>query len=190
MEEILQYLVDGNFYFTLFFVLIFIPILYYLRPRYFPCKYWKIVVLFHIMLGLFTVHICEADNILYKEKISTLIKTEGILKYKEPRSRSRGGYYLEYLEGKKIMWLSFVLCDSPKNYLLEKTTVWHDDRKVVYHMQVDEKIIFDIEESNKKVWLGNLFYFETWLTVFIIMLISIFAMLHELNNHHKGEDFK
>ena len=190
MEEILQDIhefPDFGFIFVLLFIsLIGIPTAYYLRPPHYPCKYLKIVVLLHIVIGVVVTHFIGTDQILHKEELPFLTKSEGILKYKEPRSRNRGGYYLVDLSDGNLCWLSFMLCDdSPKEYLSKKVTIWHDNT-VVYQMQFDDEIIFDIDNSNKKVWLGNLFYFETWLTVFIIMLISIFAMLHELNNHYKG----
>lgn len=185
MDEILE-VIENYIPLALFVSLIVVFPAYYLRPRYFPCKGWKFVAMFYIISCYFMASVFNANQILHEEKISSLIKSEGILMFKEPAPRSWSGYYLINLETKNFMFKpEFMWRDNPEKYLSEKVTLWTNERKIVYQMQVGEKIIIDIENSNKKVPLKNVEYIILWIIILIFMILPAFGFLHVLNNHYK-----
>ena len=193
MEEILQEIDEfptSGFFVEPILILIIAVVTYDFRPRYFPCKFWKPLVIVFIVIYVYLLHYIEMDIILWKEDIPNLVQSNGILMYKEPQKGQNSGFYLADENGNRICWLNFMLCSDGMdidNYLNQNITVWRKSG-VVYQLQVDGSIIHYIERSNQKVWLGNLLHFINQLLLFSGVLMSYFLMLYTLNGDYKKKE--
>ena len=171
--------------------------IYYLRPRYFPCKGWKKVAAAYVILLLISANFCVFSEWLHEENINSLIKVEGILDYHLSHS-SRGGASREYYlrnelnrrQSKDFKTLLCTIGDYDKffeKYLSENMTVWYNGNGYIYQMQVGDEIIVNIDDANKKVFNGNLRHFDLWGFYVVLITAVCLAGLNGLNNNYKKD---
>ena len=159
------------FFATPIILVMSVPVSIFLRPRS-PSKHWKIlgVLFFSICLGF--GHILNLDMILEKETLSSLTKQHGILEHVEVTKTQRGGFFLVKDNGKRVRKLNFMLCgyrERIEPYVHQKVNVWHK-RGVVYQLEVNGRIVHELEQSNKKVYLGNILHFLCYVIIFAVFL--------------------
>ena len=168
-----------------------------MRPRYFPCKGWKKVAAFYVILLIISANFCVFSEWLHKENIDSLIKVKGILDYRL-FYRSKGGTLnIYYLRDEKDHWKSndfkFMLCsigDPDKyleKYLSENMTVWYNGNGYVYQILIGDEIIVNIDDANKKVFIGNLRHFDLWGFYVVLITAVCLAALNGLNNNYKKD---
>lgn len=192
MEEIFQEINEfpnASLVFSLVMTLFVIWCSYDLRPPYFPVKYWKILAIICVIIFVSLLRWMDLDTLVFKENISNLEQSQGILIYIQSKKGQDGGYFLTDENTKKIKWLDFMLCghsDFIDPYLDKKITVYHKDA-IVYQMETDGDVVFNIERSNQKVWLGNLRSFVDWMIIFAFVFAWYLLMLRTLNDNYKND---
>ncbi len=154
----------------------------FIKPN-FPCKYKKPLILVYLLACIFIIHIGSYDVILWKEDLTTLKQQQGTLELVKAGKGQHGGYFLCSPDGKQRQQLTFILCYhiNPDLYLHQKMVVWHR-YGYVYQVSVNRNIIDTLEDSNRKIWLANLFNMMYWLLVFSGMLIPYFFILRSFNS--------
>ena len=185
MDSLLRDLAEfptTSFVLSPIFILVSLFVARFIRPNS-HCKYKKPLLLIYLLACIYIIHVGCYDVILWKEDITTLKQQQGILEHVKAEKGQHGGYFLYSQDGKHRQQLTFLLCYNinPNLYLHQNMVVWHR-YGYVYQISVNRNIIDTLEDSNRKIWLANLFNLMYCLLVFSVMLIPYFLILSSFNS--------
>ena len=165
-----------------FFLLIFLPLLYRMKPR-FPCRYWKPLGVIYLAWCMWLGHCMGIDSILCKENIFSLTRTSGVLKDFGNMKKNHVEYVLISKDAENPIHLDFMLCGHSEliNPYVEKEIAILHKRGIVYQIEMGSEVIYDVERSNQKVWIGNLSHIAWYVLIFCILLVPYFGILNVVN---------
>ena len=184
MEEILQDIKE--FPFIQLSSLIFLMVAHFIfayflrprKPRIFLQQHWKSALILIIIWLNVSSNVMDRPFVS-KENFNSLIKIEGVLKYTDDE-----GFYFE-LNQEKYFAINAHLLDCIENiskYKDKPVTIWQKNH-VAYQLEYNGEVIYSLERSNSKVWLGVIWdLIRYYLTLLCYMAFYYFAILRWLKD--------
>jgi hypothetical protein len=155
MEEILQDINEFPFI-QLSGVIVFIVAhsigAYFLRPcepRIFLRQHWKSALILIIIWLNVSSNVMDRPFVS-KENFNSLTKMEGILKYTDDE-----GFYFELNQNEDFLIKAHLLdyIDNIGKYTEKSVLIWQKNH-IAYQLEYNGEVIYSLERSNAKVWLG------------------------------------
>ncbi len=171
------------------FDVFFLITAYIIRPRT-PIKnwwkHWKALAVFFVIIWLSWASVLMDRPFVKQETFDSLTRMEGILKHND----DDGTFLIMPDAGdKKIYQIYGYLFDYEadfRKYYEQDVVIWEKNH-IVHQFECNGKMIYTLEHSNNRIWLGVLWDFMTYYSMLFCGLLMIyFAILNFIKNIKEG----
>ena len=158
---------------------------------------WIIAIIISLGLIIYSPPNFENDVNLYDLQVASgVLKSQTIFtKRKDSDNYISGNTYITLSDSDEATW-DFTHCDTNIKVSFKckdkPITVWHKNR-VVYQVEMDDKIIYSIENSNRKILIsnmGNLMWYIFLKCYLPILLVAISPHVRALNEMKMRKEFE
>ena len=167
----------GALFGAIFRILTCLLIIYFIKPKKYKWKRLNILSLSMLLLWLFWGPFSQENGFARKVNFNDLLKITQELKYEN----NTGFFFEDSNRRKNIFFVELCGKESDIKPYVGKVITIYEYKHFIYQLESDNKVVFDLNRSNSKVWLALLMDILLYYIMPFFDILMLYMMILRAN---------